>query len=396
MKTLLIHIGYHKTATSSLQKFFYLNSKALAQAGVNYAKTGLEGFSHGELANCLKPERRNQPQSKALWAALLSEVSDSSCPVTLVSSECFLEAKDMPIVVASVLSDDVCVKLICYLRPQLEWLESVYNEIIKDPYRRYIGDIAEMRELRFGWHDYYSVLRLWSDEFGADSVSARPFQRCQLKGQSIYQDFLSVLPIQPGGDFQEPEKLNVSLHPVLTEFLRRCNQIPMLTQTHRDLVSEIQGIGDAAESFLPKTPKKFSRMPEQKAALLTREVAEINTRVAAEFANRTEPPPAENFFVDEVTEELSVVSEDCLSDSQEREILLRLSQRLTKELERASSIFAATVRGERRLPLPPKDQTERMFSVIIRQRVEMRMMENDCGRSFGSRLASLVRRKLLG
>jgi hypothetical protein len=94
---LYIHIGTHKTGTTSIQAFLRRNSQSLARAGVFVPKAGVldESSGHHNIAWGL----RGDPRFHAPYGALdelIVELTESSAPVGVISSEDFEYLVDKP------------------------------------------------------------------------------------------------------------------------------------------------------------------------------------------------------------------------------------------------------------------------------------------------------------
>src|SRR5699024_12805516 len=90
MTTVYLHIGAHKTGTTALQYFLWNNRKRLRKEGYLYPKLGLGGYSHGVLANVIKPNNRD-PKLPEYSRRFREEVLNSRHDNSVLSSEVFLE-----------------------------------------------------------------------------------------------------------------------------------------------------------------------------------------------------------------------------------------------------------------------------------------------------------------
>lgn len=305
-RQLFIHIGYHKTGTSALQAFLWENRMRLASVGVHYPEVALSGSTHAKLANVLKgadferavalmrrhPAVDDEPDPYALrpdedehrlYDELHSAVLRPELPVTVISSECFLEWIDPKRVAAHVLQWGVPVKIVVYLRRQDRWIESVYNQIVKDQYLRYSGDFASMPQHE--QLDYYATLEKWRSAFGDNSLIVRVYEPEQLKGGDVISDFLSLLDITDLYDFEEMgRRENPSLHREVVWLLRKTNQLMVSLQQHR-LIRE--ALYPLSEQLLQKDGRNGLSLLGK--ALRTRILAryrERNAAVARRFLGR--------------------------------------------------------------------------------------------------------------
>lgn len=253
-RQLFIHIGYHKTGTSTLQTFLWNHSTWLASVGVHYPRVALSGMTHAKLANVLKGEAfreartlmRGDPigvepdpyalppgeDEYELYNQLHAAVLHPDLPITLISSECFLEWIDPKRVASHVLAWGIPVKIIVYLRRQDRWIESVYNQIIKDPYLRFSGEFARMPQQ--DQLDYYSTLDRWAGAFGEQALIVRVYELGQFRGGDIVSDFLSLLDLGDVASCIEwSRRENPSLHRQAVRLLRQTNRLKISPGQHR-------------------------------------------------------------------------------------------------------------------------------------------------------------------
>src|SRR5688572_8309485 len=98
MRTLVLHIGYPKTATSSIQWCLHANRDRLRDRGVYYPLTGqFLDHSHNRLAFTLFEnlhERFTDADRDALFASLADEIDGCGCETVVLSSELLVRQLD--------------------------------------------------------------------------------------------------------------------------------------------------------------------------------------------------------------------------------------------------------------------------------------------------------------
>lgn len=132
MSRLVIHIGTHKTATTRLQKLFRRNRDLLARHGVIVPQIGEEDGQHalvGVWNEFLLPAPDFDP--RAAWAELANTYAKGPQTV-FISSEEFSRMNARRVNMAELAElaapfDDVL--LICTLRNQASFLQSIYQQI---------------------------------------------------------------------------------------------------------------------------------------------------------------------------------------------------------------------------------------------------------------------------
>src|SRR5947209_14339246 len=131
MAKVLLHIGYPKTATTSLQWFFARNDDALRrQAGLLYPETGRTHVAHYGLSMCLNIGVYDG-KVRAIGTAketLDREIRQSECDTVLISSEGFIAAKSFDPVLEFFSGHDLY--LVVYLRRHDHAFESAYSQSV--------------------------------------------------------------------------------------------------------------------------------------------------------------------------------------------------------------------------------------------------------------------------
>jgi hypothetical protein len=188
-----LHIGTHRTGTTSLQTFLTVNEQSLQRNGIYVPKTGRPwpNAGHHNVAWELNDDPRFKPAYGTL-SQLLEELHLLRPPVACVTSEDFEylhERRDsLYRLFSGMPSSNYDVRIIAYFRPQVDYLESLYAELVKHglctDFRTYVDEIVEHgRFVTFGVlryaFDYLHILEPFSGIFGRDHVVARryPFDR---------------------------------------------------------------------------------------------------------------------------------------------------------------------------------------------------------------------------
>jgi len=135
-KTVCLHVGFDKTGTSALQRFFSDNAGPLQKCGIFYPGTGRSGlFQHHWLFApvCDDAEKVGFPPQRSwdeLRQALMEEVSAREEPVVLLSSEMLSQGVRLNELAA--LRDCFAeTRIIVYLRRQDQYVMSAYEQSIK-------------------------------------------------------------------------------------------------------------------------------------------------------------------------------------------------------------------------------------------------------------------------
>lgn len=230
--SLVLHIGWPKTATSFLQLFFAQNISVLQEEGVLYP----EIFD----LSVAKQGKYGQGNGYSLAYSLLEDKSVTTCgypsftvsnlekylgsinneKTVLISTEWFtvLTADSLRKIKKSANKYNHNVSVIAYLRPIESFLESEYAQGIKQ------GVVANEFENAVYEIDYLEKLSKFESVFGADNINVRPFLPSMWPGGVIEADFLTQIGISDShASFVRPNETNVSLHPKLLLLQRFLN-----------------------------------------------------------------------------------------------------------------------------------------------------------------------------
>jgi hypothetical protein len=284
---IVLHIGTHKTGTTSLQATLARAGDALAAAGLHYVEGGREGrFAHHPLAWALHG-RRKAPMSA--WDGVRAELAQHKSAVNILSTEAFWF--EDPQSVRDALGEVGAVRVVAYLRRQDEFLQSLYKQSVSSGRKTDFPTwLTQMR--RRG--DYLATLDAWARVFGDDAITVRPYEQ---RGRTIdvVRDFLGLVDADADAVLRGQAKgpRNPTPRREVLHFLRAFNQLE-LDVNHEKLLMRI----------LKRKMKIYVRSidlldAEQCAAVMAR-YADGNRAIAerwlggAPLFDDTEPPlPAE-------------------------------------------------------------------------------------------------------
>jgi len=134
-RPVVLHVGMHKTGTTSLQTMIARNREHFAAQGLYYPGTGQVGVGDGQhnLAWELNGDERFDPGAGTL-ADLAGELRDHRPTGVLISSEDLEYLHDKPdrmVTLRGVLEDaGYSARIVITLREPSEYLESLYYELV--------------------------------------------------------------------------------------------------------------------------------------------------------------------------------------------------------------------------------------------------------------------------
>lgn len=213
MKNLFLHIGCHKTGTTSIQIACVQNKPILQQQGFDFFNIGAKGneirngntsswVSRGEEYYDEIYHGRGEKIMKSKELAL--ELSKSKYDNVIMSAEHFSWMIDTNNIseLKRELSEFFNVKIICYIRRQDKLIISHFQQSSSNndspSYYYYQGGCLSLPYMRTNYDEYLDYnyrLSKWIDVFGADNVIVKVFEREYLKDGDAIVDFLSIFGI---------------------------------------------------------------------------------------------------------------------------------------------------------------------------------------------------------
>ena len=205
MARLVLHIGTHKTATTTIQDTFHANRDLLAQHGVVYPALGKHSGHHGLLTDWIAlPLAYDLPDGGiGTLRALATQYVDSNVTL-LLSSEEFSRGGgaggrvDMA-ALAGIFDGFESIKVVCFLREQWQFLQSVYLEIARSrtPPRPpvLIEQAFETGMVDGLWCDYLALYDHLLTGFSPDMIHLVDFSTARQQKGGVLAAMLSFLDV---------------------------------------------------------------------------------------------------------------------------------------------------------------------------------------------------------
>jgi hypothetical protein len=224
-RRIFLHIGTHKTATTTIQAGCCDNRAALLASGWLYPETGMYIFGQHNVAweMCSGHEQpwnhvnhwvRFRPERGGM-TELLAEINAFPAQNVILSSEDFDGLQTERIQQLGEHLKEFHVEVIVYLREQASFLQSAWAQFVKSGYviedfHTFIDRMLTSGDevLRyFGAYDLF--LAPWLEVFGVENVHPKPFSRDAFKGH-IFHDFLRACEVPDVERFAIPSSQNIS------------------------------------------------------------------------------------------------------------------------------------------------------------------------------------------
>jgi hypothetical protein len=227
MRKCFLHVGTHKTATTSIQHFLDSHPQQLARSGYLYPRVGRPeeaSAGHHNIAWEISGDRRFRPDYGD-GAALIREIADTNHTI-IISSEDFEcsahHAERFGKFIGSIQQLGFRVHLIVYVRNQIDYAESLYCTLLQfgftRPFSVFCDEILATGVIR--WREWIFPFRY--DDFIAKLASladvvVRSYDR-PAQGSPI-SDFLAAVGIGESSMFSE-ELPHENQRPDLSESVR--------------------------------------------------------------------------------------------------------------------------------------------------------------------------------
>jgi len=199
-----LHIGTHKTGTSTIQQWLDRNQTALLRQGILYPLSG-------------RPRRVPDAQHALAWSlrgifdqrfddhwpTLLKEIEKSDAGHAIISSEDFDFATDEQVRRIREVLEKHDVRIVVYLRNPRAFLTSAFTQQVKSS-TRWSGTPRQFLEKNLHRCNYPLLLNRWANMFGKSQVQPRLFDGVDRRG-GLLADFAAAT----GIDVEEVDTFDV-------------------------------------------------------------------------------------------------------------------------------------------------------------------------------------------
>lgn len=283
-KTLFLHVGMPKCASSTLQIFLADHAATLAAKGIFYdtapGETG-EFLGNATALRMMLAEKQAS-EAEATIDHFLRRDGD-----VILSSEIFVALARHPHVkplIEAARQRGFDIRLICFFRRQDLWIESDFKQHVKST-SPWTGDMTALiaRRRRMRTLDYAQLMENWARFIGTEAITVVPLNPGQDKGHVIRR-FLAFLGREGQGlDALPAPESNASPHPSLIEPARHIKRA-LLAQgmSALDVSSLLHAVIDRAAGRLDLPPRRFLMTEAERRALVA-EYAASNDRLAQRF-----------------------------------------------------------------------------------------------------------------
>ena len=297
-QTLFLHIGYHKTGSTSLQSLLDQNAAALRGIGICYPDTIGDGKrnyfrKHLQFFIDLKTAFDGGGDLAAPVRAMSRLILDSGAPTAIVSEE---SLSGLPQPVLDRLADlraDFNVKVVAVLRRQDGFLQSFYQQSIRD--HGETRDFPEfIRESKWQRLHYDTAMTRWADRFGAENIHVLSYDLCG-NGNSILPAVLNILLEGRQADFIDMARTwNTSLPTICYETLKIVNRSGAPEPERRAVYKALQDYAKSsafAETRLNRKVLNRAYLTDEMSQGVANAFAGSNAQTSALFFDGADPFP---------------------------------------------------------------------------------------------------------
>ncbi|MEX0450724.1 hypothetical protein V6X62_02680 [Spiribacter sp. 218] len=294
----VLHIGTHKTGTSSIQNALATNSAALAAQGIHYPRSVRGPRNVNFLAAAIAAGRIDE--ARRFIDQSVARAHRQGCTTVLFSAESLyamtaffrrLMGKEAE---RYWVHERACIatlidllqragigdppQVVCYLRRQDRFIESIYGQFVKQA-PGYPHDLATFIDEAGPIDDYAGHLDCWAAIVGQQRVIARVYEDARSR---LLDDFLDTAHgIRDASAFTRPaQPVNESLDLATLAFKRALNRVPVPlaeAYVHSKVVAHMTRDDAAPSGPLMDRATRRTLMKRQEAG---------NRHVAREYAGR--------------------------------------------------------------------------------------------------------------
>jgi len=252
-KKLILHIGLDKTGTSTIQNVLHVNRDYLLNNyKILYPLTGQwHDHSHHRIPFSMIKNNlhSNEDDLSTLLDSLLNEIATSTCERVVISSEIFrscINLESFDLFYSSLVELFESVDIVIYLRNQVNWLLSLYNQFVKDNNVRFSQSFNNFFEKTKERADYFTLLtsiEMKLKRLDKKNVNFKVFKYVE-KSNQILDDFFEYLEVDIKELVINNTNMNKSLNRIELDMYRHFNRFDISDEIRnflRNSITEVFG-----------------------------------------------------------------------------------------------------------------------------------------------------------
>jgi hypothetical protein len=255
-KTLLLHVGPHKTGSTAVQRALTDSRPALQRQGWSYPDIGYSYLGHHEFAAALQPQQRAAlAPLVAAMAALPQNIVLSSENFSRVGTEGWARLRDL-------LAGRYRLRAVYMLRNPLGLLFSSWQEAVKH------GSVEQLPDYllsHIAAPFTSSVLNPdlcldpLAEVFGREAIEIHSYEKAVAGTGGLVQHFFAeVLGVAPPGELRRYADINKSFDTVAVEVIRLLSRaglpaVPLMLE-NAELKALVRDLAASSSGFLRSIP----------------------------------------------------------------------------------------------------------------------------------------------
>lgn len=246
-KTIYLHVGMHKTGSTTIQNFLYENKDTLLLHDYDYLAGNCVWKAHHPLGWSFQGAQKAIKQYCSWYGQgvinhLENEILRSDKNNFIISSENLFQLQNMEFIERFFKRfKGFEFKVFVYLRDQASFIESWYCELVRADYCKLDKEIDDFVEQPMYNLDYNSVLTQWSMLVSKDNIYLFDYSSIS-KGAGLIEGLCGSLGLAVN-DFIVPSKLNERVSPA---------QLAKLIELNRRKIGHVEWIKERDEILSAK------------------------------------------------------------------------------------------------------------------------------------------------
>lgn len=233
--SIILHIGYGKTGTTSIQDYCWNNREYLYEQGIIYPNLGLLGTGHHNIA----PLGATQLSNDSINILnTIKETSFKTNKTILISSENLIFYHKQVINELASLLKDIDIRIICYIRKQPQLIESTFLEWQKVGANYCNGEIFTFFNLHKNSFDFNHKIAPWEASFTKKQITARLYHK-EVIGNDVVCDFLNLLGLRRQEDHKLKSNSNLSIIPEFSKLISIYDKQNQQSDFRKSFIDEI-------------------------------------------------------------------------------------------------------------------------------------------------------------
>lgn len=237
---LYLHIGIGKTGTSAIQHMLFSQRRELEKLGWLYPDVGISDNAHHQLAYYDEQQIPRHVIQKV--QDIKNEYQRGIYSHLLLSTEQFCYCKRTYIGDFIDLFDDFEIKIIFYVRNQIDLIKSAFMQKVRESSGGYYNDIDKFFNVTKYSFDFNERIHPWEEKLGAKNILVQLYDR-RKNNFNVCDDFKNLLSLQMIKTDQLIH-INTSLLPEFIKSIQVIDRANIENQFRKELISEFVNLSD--------------------------------------------------------------------------------------------------------------------------------------------------------